>query len=202
MQHDLNLKQMWASKQAKMPDSASLLKKGNAFKKAQLLKLIGSNAMLISVGIFIGLIWYYAQPEMITTKIGIVIVIAAMAIFLTVYNGMLPMLLKVNDGLNSSDYLAQLLKIQARQQLMHTTMLNLYFVMLSTGMALYLYEYASRMGVIGAALTYGITFGWVALNWFYIRPRTIRKQRAKTDALIAKFEDLKQQLESSDSSET
>ena len=57
-----------------------------------------------------------------------------------------------------------------------------------------MYEYASRMEVLGAVLSYSITLAWIAFNWFYIRPKTIKKQESKLDELISKFESINKQL--------
>jgi len=50
------------------------------------------------------------------------------------------------------------------------------------------------MHITGRILTYGITASWIAFNWFYIRPKTIKKRCAKLDALISKIEALNAQL--------
>ena len=59
-----------------------------------------------------------------------------------------------------------------------------------------MYEYASRMSALGASLTYGITLLWMLFNWFYIRPKQIKKQQEKINDLIEKFEEVNHQLES------
>ncbi|MBZ4043437.1 hypothetical protein [Flavobacterium hibisci] len=59
-----------------------------------------------------------------------------------------------------------------------------------------MYEYASRMTILGAGLTYGITFLWILFNWFFIRPKQIKKQQDKINSLIQRFEEATHQLES------
>lgn len=80
---------------------------------------------------------------------------------------------------------------------MHTTMLNLYFVLLSTGIGLYMFEYASRMTMFWGLFTYAITAVWILFNWLYLRPRQIKKQQTKLDEIISKFESINKQLDSS-----
>ena len=77
---------------------------------------------------------------------------------------------------------------------METTMMNLYFILLSLGIALYMYEYTQRMSTFWGIFTYAITSIWILFNWFYLRPKQIKKQRAKLDAIIAKFEMVNNQL--------
>ncbi|MBK6772550.1 MAG: hypothetical protein IPG78_10570 [Ignavibacteria bacterium] len=45
-----------------------------------------------------------------------------------------------------------------------------------------------------ATISYFTTLMWIAFNWFYLRPRQIKKQRAKTDELIIKLEMLNRQI--------
>jgi uncharacterized membrane protein YciS (DUF1049 family) len=59
-----------------------------------------------------------------------------------------------------------------------------------------MYEYASRMTFLNLCLAYGITLSWIAFNWFYLRPRKIKKQQSKINSLIEKFEEINHQLES------
>jgi hypothetical protein len=43
-------------------------------------------------------------------------------------------------------------------------------------------------------LAYVVTFAWIAFNWFYLRPKTIKKQQGKLNELINKFEEINNQL--------
>lgn len=78
---------------------------------------------------------------------------------------------------------------------MHTTMLNVYFILLSAGIGLYMYEYTSRMTMLWGIFAYGITLAWILINWFCLRPKQIKKQQSKLDEIITKFKKLNQQLE-------
>jgi len=54
--------------------------------------------------------------------------------------------------------------------------------------------YVSKMSLAWGIFAYGITLSWIALNWFYIRPRSIRKQEGKINELIEQFERLNKQV--------
>ncbi|MNR40078.1 hypothetical protein D3C85_1583390 [compost metagenome] len=58
-----------------------------------------------------------------------------------------------------------------------------------------MYEYASRMTVFYALITYGVTLLWIGFNWFYLRPKQIKKQQEKINQLIGKFEEVDAQFE-------
>ena len=80
---------------------------------------------------------------------------------------------------------------------MHTTMMNIYFALLSAGLALYMFEYTRRMSLVAGVVAYGVTAAWILVNWFYFRPKQIKKQQAELDKVIAKMESINGQLEES-----
>ncbi|WP_343609749.1 hypothetical protein [Chryseobacterium oranimense] len=194
MATDIDFKNLWKQQTAEKPSIEELLGKLKGFKKENIRKLVATNILLIITCIFIGLIWYYYQPQMLTTKIGIVVVIVAMVIFLTTYNQLFMNFYRLDNNLTNNEYLQNLYLLKNRQKFMQTTMLNLYFILLFVGICLYMYEYTSRMKLIYAITTYVVTFAWIAINWFYLRPKTIKKQQAKINGLIDKFEEINNQL--------
>lgn len=185
---------IWQQRKADQPNIDELLNKFNRFKKNNLKKLIISNVLLITTIVFTILIWYKYQPQYLTTKIGIVLVILAMIIFLLVYNKQFSSFNKIDDTQTINDYLKSLTELKTKQKYIQTTMLSLYFIMLSLGIGLYLYEYTLMMTRFFMIFVYGITLTWIGFNWFYIRPKIIKKQQVKLDELINTFETVKKQL--------
>jgi hypothetical protein len=196
MDKKLNFNDLWAKQTSIEPKTENLLMQISKMKRSNLRKLIITNLMLIAVSAFIVLIWVYYQPQLGSTKVGIILIILAMAIYLFAYNKSYSLFKGNIDSKSNSDYLKELLAIQSKQQFMHTTMLNLYFIVLSAGIGLYMYEYTSRMTILWGIVTYGITLIWILINWFYFRPKQIKKQQATLDEMIVKFKKLNEQLES------
>ena len=114
--------------------------------------------------------------------------------FIVASNSSLVLYKKLDAGESNQQYLKTLLLIKVKQQFMQTTMLNLYFLFLSVGLSLYMYEYVSRMSTLMAVVVCGVTALWFLFNWFYLRPKQIKKQEAKLNEIIAKFEDIQGQL--------
>lgn len=199
MNPNINFNELWAKQKTGEPDIEDLLSKMNTFKKSNLKKIIITNLLLITTSLFIILIWVYFQPQMITTKIGIIVTILAMAIFVIGYNQSFVLFRKQTNTLSTAEYLKDLLAIKAKQEFMQTTMLNLYFVLLSTGIGLYMFEYTVRMTAFWGIVAYGITSIWILFNWFYLRPKQIKKQQSKLDEIIGKFEELHEQLTQNES---
>ena len=190
-----NFNELWARQKTGVPNKEDLFLRANNFKKSNLKRLIKTNLLLIATSLFIIFIWVQYQPQMITTKLGIITTILAMVIFLIAYNQSFALFKNIPNTLSNCEYLKNLLVIKAKQQFMHTTMMNVYFVLLSLGIGLYLYEYTQRMTLFWGILTYGITAIWILFNWFYLRPRQIKKQQRKLEEIINKFENINKQLE-------
>jgi hypothetical protein len=195
MNSNINFNELWAKQKTGVPNKEELLSKINKFKKSNLKRLIITNLLLIITSLFIIFIWVHYQPQMIITKIGVILTILAMVIFVIVYNQSFTLFRKTYNTQSNSEYLKDLLAIKAKQQFMQTTMLNLYFVLLSTGIGLYMYEYTKLMTAFWGIFTYGITSIWILFNWFYLRPKQIKKQQSKLDEIISKFKMLIEQLD-------
>lgn len=195
MDDNINFNELWAKQRSSEPNQEKLLLQIKKMKQTNLRKLVITNCLFLTSSVLIILVWVYFQPQFITTKIGIVFVILAMAIYLLAYNRSYSLFKDNMNSHSNRDYLNELLAIKAKQLFMHTTMLNLYFVLLSTGLSLYMYEYASRMTTFWGMFIYGITALWILVNWFYLRPRQIKKQQSKLDEIISKLQNINKQLE-------
>jgi len=194
MDNNIDFKDLWNKQAVSQPNKEDLLSRLNKFKISSLRRLIISNVLLIATSAFIIFIWYYYQPQLITTKIGIVLTILAMVIYLFNYNKLFSSYKAIDNTQSNNEYLQKLISIRTKQQFMQSTMLSLYFIILSLGICLYIYEYTSRMTTFWAIFAYSITLTWIAFNWFYIRPRQIKKQETKINELISKFETINKQL--------
>lgn len=191
----IDLTTIWQQQKVVQPNIDELLNKLKLFKKNNVRKMIVSNILLIATCVFIIFIWYRFQPQYLSTKIGIVLVILAMAIYLFTYNKQLPIFKSIDGTQTISSYLKSLTALKAKQKYIQTTLVSLYFMMLSTGVCLYMYEYTSRMTMFWAMVAYGVTLAWLGFNWLYIRPITIRKQQTKLDELMNRLEALNKQLD-------
>ena len=195
MTNNVNLEELWASQTTSQPNANDLFLKIKELKKNNFKKLIITNILLIATSVFIIFIWVYYQPQLLTTKIGIILTILSMALYLFAYNQSFSLLRNTSNTQSNSEYLRNLLDIKTKQQFLQTTMLNLYFVLLSTGICLYMYEYTLRMTVFWALFAYSVTLTWIGFTWFYLRPRQIKKQQTKIDDIITRFEIIIKQLD-------
>lgn len=194
MNSNIDFKDLWKKQSGKQPGIEELFSKLKQFKQSRVRSLIKMNVLLLLTTVFILYIWYRFQPQLMTTKIGIVLVIAAMLVFLFPNNQLFALLRKMDSSLSNSEYLQHLITLKSRQLFLQTTMINTYFVMLSAGICLYMYEYTAKMSLFGAVLAYGLTLAWIAFNWLYIKPQTVKKQQSRLNKLIDQFSHVAGQL--------
>lgn len=195
MDTHIDFKKIWNKQETNAPKVEDLYKKLDTLKRTQLLKLIIVNFTLLITIVLVGFIWFYYQPDYLSTKIGIVLTILAMIIFLVPYNRQWSLLTKSSTESSSKESLLNLIRLKEKQLFQQTTMLSIYFVMLSLGIVLYLFEYVSKMSITLGVTVYVAMILWIAVNWFYLRPKIIKKQQEKTNRLISRLQNLCKQLD-------
>jgi len=191
--NNITIEDLWQSKTSQIPNLSEIYNLADKAKRKLLFRTIIINVTYMLTTAFILAIWVNYNPKLLSTKIGICLSILAILSFVLAQNRMLPYLKKENDNINLNDYLIQLKELRKKEHFMQTTMLNIYFAMLSLGILLYMYEYVAKTP-LSILLTYGPTIGWFVFNWFYLRPKTLKKQQIKTNELISKFENLQKQI--------
>lgn len=193
MSNDTNLNELWSRQTTKPPQMDELLSKFTKIKRKNLTKLIAVNFLMFATIVFIIFIWLYFEPKLITTKIGIVLTILGILVYLFVYNKLIPYLRKIDENQSNSEFLKSVIKLKEKQKFLQTKMLQIYFITLTVGLCLYLYEYVSLMPFPWSIFAYVVTLVWIGFNWFYLRPRVLGKERDKLNGIIKKFESISRQ---------
>lgn len=193
MDNDTNLNALWSKQTTKPPQMEELLSKFAKIKRKNLTKLIAINILMLATIAFIIFIWVYFEPKLITTKIGIVITILGIIVYQFVYNQLIPNLRKINENQSNNEFLKAVIQLKEQQKFLQTRMLQIYFITLTVGLCLYLYEYVSLLAFPWTIFAYSVTLIWIGFNWFYLRPRVVVKERDKLDGIIKIFEDISRQ---------
>ena len=161
MTDNIDFKQYWNKQKVETPAPEELIKKANQYKRKTRYKLIAANLILLATCMGISFVWFYYQPEFLTTKLGIILCIIAMLVYIAFHNTLAPLLLNHNLELDTKAQLKQLLRLKEKQRFQQTTLLNGYFILLSIGLGLYMYEYVVRMTLPWAVFSYGIVLFWI-----------------------------------------
>ncbi|MDP9078216.1 MAG: hypothetical protein M3O71_12365 [Bacteroidota bacterium] len=194
MSNNIDFKELWNRGKATAPDVSEIFAKANQLNRKTRNKIWRGNIVLSLTILFMTYIWWHYQPELITTKIGLTLVILAIIFFLISTNQMFPLLAKTDEETDSHQFLEQMLRIKQKQEFINKQMLSAYFIFLSIGIFLYMIEYAGRGSLLFKILAYGITFAWMAFNWFYVRVKTAKKQQGAINEIIGRLEAVNRQL--------
>ena len=193
MSNNINLNDLWMKQTANPPQTEEFFLNITKIKKKGILKLIAFNILMIATIAFIVYIWIYYKPQLITTKIGIVIIILSILFYLLIYNLLIPHINKINENQSNDEFLKAIIKLKEKQKLLQSKLLQIYYVFFTLGICLYSYEYLSQLSFFWGVFGYFITLIWIGFNWFYLRPKRIQKEQNKLNAIITKFEEISRQ---------
>lgn len=194
MPNNMDFKQLWQQQTLAAPDINNVLKRVQAYRLKQKRMLWLVNILLFLTSLFILWVWWFFEPQWISSKLGISLCVLAMAIFLFQSNRHFPWQKKADPAANAQTFLTQLHAFESYQFWLQKKAMKLYFLLLSAGILLYLAEYTARMPLLYAILCYGVTSAWLGFNWFYLRPKQIRKMSAHRSALIDEINKLNHQF--------
>ena len=194
MDDNINLKAIWHNQETTMPDEEEIFAKATALKNEIRKNTIYLIILLTGAIPIILFIWLSSNLTMLTTKMGTCLVISSILLVNLNVTKLLTSSSNKSIATDNKTYLDELLKLKQQQHFIQTTVMNIYFASLSLGLALYLYEPTSRMEKNYMIFTYSATFAWVAFNWFYLRPKSIKKQRAKMNIIIEKLNSINNNL--------
>ncbi len=169
MDNNINLNKLWSKQTTNPPQIEELLSKFEKIKRKNLTKLIAVNILMAATIAFIIFIWLHFEPKLITTKIGIVLTLLGIIIYMLVYNQLIPYLRKINENQSNTQFLKAVIKLKEQQKFLQTRMLQFYFAILTVGLCLYLYEYVSLLPFPWTVFAYSVTLIWIGFNWFYLR---------------------------------
>ena len=189
-----DIKSIWHNQpDVPMPSLAEVTKEAQKSKSKMIKKNIIGIVLMSATLLFIGYLCIAADFKYVTTKIGMIIIIIAIIGSLIINTQLLTILLNAADNTNDNNaYLKQLIRYRNKQGFMQKTGMIIYFILLSLGLVMYMFEFFMRDKTFGI-VAYFITLAWIAFNWFYIRPKTIKKQVLKTNDLISQMENISKQ---------
>lgn len=194
MTTNLDLQSLWNQQEVSPPNVQEILASAKKFKRKNRNKIVFQYISLIATLLIIGRLLISHTFELTTSTVGILLIIVAVSFYLIVSSKLLKVLFKSNLENNNSAYLNQLIELKQKQESLQTNIISIYFILLSLGLLLYLIEFALQGGWVFGCISYGLTGAWVAFNWFYLRPRGIKKQHAEINRMIDQLKTINKQL--------
>ncbi len=192
METQYNFEEIWKKKKADVPDASEIKSKANKFRRKQLLSsLYNTLCLLISLGT-VTWVWFSFPNLHFLTKSGMVLMLAALVIFIFQNFQKIRIINKINPSLSNQEYLKQMKMLQQKDLYLQTKGISVYYLLLSLGIAFYLFEFTQRMTLFWGIFTYSVTFGWILFGWIFIRPRKIRKEQKKISEVIQSLEKMEE----------
>ncbi|CAN5329850.1 hypothetical protein BH10BAC4_BH10BAC4_12870 [soil metagenome] len=190
------LKNTWKELRAKPSTTPiEVAVKANGYRKKQIISAVSLISTLAVTFVIIVLVIVNYDAKYSSTYWGIGLTLLAIALAIISQSHALTFLTKSVDLLSDNKtYLTLLQKQQRYQIFIHSKGISIYFILLSTGIGLYMAEFAMRSLIVGV-VAYSVVGAWLGLNWFYFRPRIIKKQTDKLNALLKEVERVSSQME-------
>jgi hypothetical protein len=195
MDNQIDLKGLWARQPAvEAPDMAELVAAAGRVKRTMRLRLVLTNVCLVATIGWVGYVGLHYRFRLATTRIGIVLTLLSVVFYVVASNGLLSGPLRADPEEDNAAFLKHLLLIRRRQERLQGVLMNLYFALLTVGVGLYVVEFLVGMRLVWAVVAGGVTFGWILFSWFYLRPRTARKQLVPLKEVIGRLEGMNGQV--------
>ena len=195
--NDFNLIQdIWQNAATPAPEDISVIIADIKKKRRHMLRklLFGIISLTAALAVIVWVLFGY-DAKIITTRIGAILVIIATVGGIIINSQLLNYLRKPLDADSDNKvYLAKMKAYQKKQQFMHTRGSEIYFIVLTTGLIFYMIEFTHGQ-LLYYLLDYGLTLSWIAFAWFYLRPKTIRKENKKLNTMIEHLERIAKQVE-------
>jgi len=195
MQTDnINFRDIWNNKNADIPNIQQIKTTAEKYRKKQLSGTVLMMICFLATAFGMIFIWNVINFKMFTTSLGIILILIALALFIYLSYQNVNVIRTINPSISNQEYLSSLKKLQRQQLYMQTKGISIYYILLCAGFAFYFYEFVLFMSTTVAFLAYGSTFLWLAIVWFFLRPRQIRKQNQKISKIIDSLETIEKDL--------
>jgi len=191
-----DIKGLWQNQPtANLPDVGAIKKAADKNRRQIIIRNVWSLLALGGTVIFTFYIGMAYDFKFITTRLGIMIIIIGIVGAMAINSQMLKLLLsRADESSDNQAYLRQLIEYRNKQRFLQSRGMVIYYLLLTTGFMLYLYEFFARDHMFGLK-AYAVTLSWIAFTWFYLKPRAIRKQEKKISDLIEQIESISKQLQ-------
>lgn len=193
MEHKPNIEQLWQQAVEPTPNWQQFASQLAAMESKKRNEKNRVNFLLGVTMAFVAFIAFAYWPLQWSTLTGIMLTEASMLMYLWQYNHHTKVRSEGLVSANAHEYLSYLHAERKKQHFLGTKLMTAYFLLLGTGILLYMWEFVRRMPGWYGWLAYALAIGWFALNWFVFKPRIIQKREAEMNKYIQKLEALQQQ---------
>lgn len=149
--------------------------------------------MLATIGFLLWVAFNYSSNH-ISSYAGLGLLITGIGIFMYQYNLLLILYKRADARASSASYLRTYKQILRKEYHISQKTIALYFVLLSCGIVLFMWEYIVNMPVSWAIAAYTLVAIWIAINWFIVRPKILKRREQKFLQSMKNLTELDHQL--------
>jgi len=188
-----DLKKIWLSADTRaLPDAAAMKLEAQKYRSGQLVKKSAIVLMSVLLTVVMGSVVINYKSVMLTTRLGEALMILAGLLLVVTNMRSVARLYRVKDMTNR-EFIAYLEQVQRNRIYYYKNTQVLGMALVGIGLLLYLYEMVSH-SILWTFVGYGLTIGWLAVNWFIIRPRAYRRNARKLDEKVKKMAAISKQF--------
>jgi hypothetical protein len=188
-----DLKKIWLSADTRaLPDAAAMKLEAQKYRSGQLVKKSAIVLMSVLLTVVMGSVVINYKSVMLTTRLGEALMILAGLLLVVTNMRSVARLYRVKDMTNR-EFIAYLEQVQRNRIYYYKNTQVLGMALVGIGLLLYLYEMVSH-SILWTFVGYGLTIGWLAVNWFIIRPRAYRRNARKLDEKMKKMAAISKQF--------
>src|SRR5688572_19526124 len=160
MENFNDLKDIWQQAKPRQTVEAEAKKLVLSYRKKQMVKNVSGIITLLITFCIVGYVGFSYPAQLAITRIGFACILLAIIGSVFFISGMIKTLFKEEGSMDDNKtYLVQLKRFQQKMTFIHSTGISIYFVLLSVGLALSMYE-ITRRNMVFAMIVYAITSAW------------------------------------------
>lgn len=101
---------------------------------------------------------------------------------------------RINEAQTPAQHLGQWLQFREFQKKQRRWNMPVYYVLLSLGVGVYMFELLKNTDLWKMVLAFSITYTWLLFAYFYLGRKELKKQDAKLDGIISELKELENQF--------
>lgn len=158
-------------------------------------KLYWGIVAMIALTVYTFVVLFFFTFKHWETYAGITVMFATMLLYLSLILRHYRILHKRDLTVSPSEYLNTLKEYQKQRSVLAGWFYYIYVVLISAGLAFYLFEILEHASVLKRTMVYSLTIVWILFLTFYLKRRIFRSEEEKLNLLIERLERLETQFE-------
>ncbi|OKS86908.1 hypothetical protein [Mucilaginibacter polytrichastri] len=158
-------------------------------------KLFWGIVAMIALTVYTFVVLFFFTFKLWETYAGISVMFVTMLLYLTLILRHYRILHKRDLTVSPTEYLNTLKEYQKQRAALAGWFYYIYVILISAGLALYLFEILEHASVLKRTMIYSFTIVWVLFLTFYLKRRIFKSEEEKLDLMIERLERLETQFE-------